>query len=148
MDAKEIRREKVKVLSATRLGKKLITGQYEGYRDEQGVGPDSMTQTFVAGDIYIDNWRWKDVPFHFMTGKKMPYQCVEVVVKLKAPPLGLFEGETPGRIVMRLQPHAHLDIQIDVKSPGLSDSVELFFYSPISRLILVLMDTKNFSLIL
>ena len=125
MDAKEIRREKVKVLSATRLGKKLITGQYEGYKDEQGVGSDSMTQTFVAGDIYIDNWRWKGVPFHFMTGKKMPYQCVEVVVKLKAPPLGLFEGEAPGRIVMRLQPHAHLDIQIDVKSPGLSDSVEL-----------------------
>ena len=55
----------------------------------------------------------------------MPYQCVEVIVKLKAPPLGLFEGETPGRIVMRLQPHAHLDIQIDVKSPGLGDSVEL-----------------------
>ena len=60
-----------------------------------------------------------------MTGKKMPYQCVEVVVKLKAPPVGLFEGETPGRIVMRLQPHAHLDIQIDVKSPGLGEQVEL-----------------------
>ena len=70
----------------------------------------------MAGDIYIDNWRWQGVPFYFMTGKKMPYQCVEVVIKLKAPPVGLFEGETPGRIVMRLQPHAHLDIQIDVKS--------------------------------
>ena len=124
LDAKEIRREKTKVLSATILGKKLITGQYEGYREEQGVGPDSMTQTFVAGDLYIDNWRWKDVPFHFMTGKKMPFQCVEVVVKLKAPPLSLFEGETNDRIVMRLQPHAHLDIRIDVKSPGLGDSVE------------------------
>ena len=125
MDAKEIRREKTKVLSATRLGSKLVTGQYEGYRNEQGVGPESMTQTFVAGDLYIDNWRWKGVPFHFMTGKKMPFQCVEVVIKLKAPPVGLFEGETPGRIVMRLQPHAHLDIQIDVKSPGLSEEVEL-----------------------
>ena len=125
MTAKEIRREKTKVLSATRLGSKLVTGQYEGYRDEQGVGPESMTQTFVAGDLYIDNWRWKDVPFHFLTGKKMPFQCVEVVIKLKAPPLSLFEGETPGRIVMRLQPHAHLDIQIDVKSPGLSEEVEL-----------------------
>ena len=59
-----------------------------------------------------------------MTGKKMPYSCVEVVVKLKAPPIGLFEGETPGRIVIRLQPNAHLDIQIDVKSPGLSEHVE------------------------
>ena len=125
MNATEIRREKTKVLSATRLGDKLVTGQYEGYRQEQGVGPDSMTQTFVAGDLYIDNWRWKGVPFHFMTGKKMPYQGVEVVIKLKSPPLSLFEGETPGRIVMRLQPHAHLDIQIDVKSPGLGDSVEL-----------------------
>ena len=125
MNATEIRREKTKVLSATRLGKKLVTGQYEGYRDEKGVGPDSMTQTFVAGDLYIDNWRWKGVPFHFMTGKKMPYQCVEVIIKLKAPPLSLFEGEAKDRIVMRLQPHAHLDVQIDVKSPGLGDSVEL-----------------------
>ena len=124
MDAKEIRREKVKVLSATRLGKKFVTGQYEGYLHEQGVGPESMTQTFVAGDLYIDNWRWKGVPFHFMTGKKMPYQCVEVVIKLKAPPLSLFDGETKDRIVMRLQPDAHLDIRIDVKSPGLSDGVE------------------------
>ena len=124
MDAKEIRREKVKVLSATRLGRKFITGQYEGYLDEQGVGPESVTQTFVAGDLYIDNWRWKDVPFYFMTGKKMPYQCVEVVIKLKAPPLNLFDGETNDRIVMRLQPNAHLDIQIDVKSPGLGDGVE------------------------
>jgi glucose-6-phosphate 1-dehydrogenase len=125
MDAKEIRREKVKVLSATRLGDKLVTGQYESYRQEQGVESESMTQTFVAGDLYIDNWRWKGVPFHFMTGKKMPFQCVEVVIKLKAPPLSLFEGEANDRIVMRLQPHAHLDVQIDVKSPGLGDSVEL-----------------------
>ena len=124
MDAKEIRREKVKVLSATRLGKKFVTGQYEGYLGEQGVGPESMTQTFVAGDLYIDNWRWKGVPFYFMTGKKMPYQCVEVVIKLKAPPLSLFNGETNDRIVMRLQPNAHLDIRIDVKSPGLGDGVE------------------------
>tara|TARA_A100001201_G_scaffold3324_2_gene7618 strand:+ start:71 stop:1420 length:1350 start_codon:yes stop_codon:yes gene_type:complete len=124
-DAKEIRREKVKVLSAARLGEKLITGQYESYRKEEGVGPDSMTQTFVAGDIYIDNWRWKGVPFHFMTGKKMPYQCAEVVIKLKEPPLKLFDGhEYNDRIVIRLQPKPHLDIRIDMKSPGLEDRVE------------------------
>ena len=124
MNATEIRREKTKVLAATRLGSKLITGQYEGYRAEHGVGPDSMTQTFVAGDLYVDNWRWQGVPFHFLTGKKMPYQSVEVVIKLKAPPLHYFEGEHKDRIVMRLQPHAHLDIKIDVKSPGLGDTVE------------------------
>ena len=124
MDAKEIRREKVKVLSATRLGEDMILGQYDTYKSEEGVDPNSNTPTYVAGTLFIDNWRWKDVPFRFMTGKKMPYQCVEVVVKLKAPPLSLFEGETNDRIVMRLQPHAHLDIRIDVKSPGLGDNVE------------------------
>ena len=125
MNATEIRREKTKVLAATRLGHKTIFGQYESYRSEEGVDPNSDTPTYIAGDLYIDNWRWQGVPFYFMSGKKMPYQCVEVVVKLKAPPVGLFEGETPGRIVMRLQPHAHLDIQIDVKSPGMSEEVEL-----------------------
>ena len=125
MNATEIRREKTKVLAATRLGHKTIFGQYESYRSEEGVNPNSDTPTYIAGDLYIDNWRWQGVPFYFMSGKKMPYQCVEVVVKLKAPPVGLFEGETPGRIVMRLQPHAHLDIQIDVKSPGMSEEVEL-----------------------
>jgi len=125
MNATEIRREKTKVLAATRLGHRTIFGQYESYRSEEGVDPNSDTPTYIAGDLYIDNWRWQGVPFYFMSGKKMPYQCVEVVVKLKAPPVGLFEGETPGRIVMRLQPHAHLDIQIDVKSPGMSEGVEL-----------------------
>ena len=125
MSAKEIRREKIKILSAARLGSKLITGQYASYRDEMGVGPDSMTPTFVAGDLYVDNWRWQGVPFHFMTGKKMPYQCAEVVIKLKAPPLNLFEGhEYNDRIVMRFQPNPHLDIRIDMKSPGLNEGVE------------------------
>ncbi len=125
MDAKEIRREKTKVLAASRLGTKLICGQYNGYRDEEGVDPESRTPTFVAGDIYIDNWRWEGVPFHFMTGKKMPYQCVEVVVKLKSPPQQLFSGhEYNDRIVMRLQPHPHFDIRIDMKAPGFKNDVE------------------------
>ena len=63
MTAREIRREKTKVLAATRLGKKLICGQYESYKSEEGVDPDSNTATFVAGDLYIDNWRWEGVPF-------------------------------------------------------------------------------------
>ena len=125
LDAKEIRREKTKVLAATRLGDKFITGQYDSYRTEQGVGPLSMTPTFVAGDLYIDNWRWYGVPFHFMTGKKLPYGCAEVVVKLKSPPQTLFEGhQFNDRIVMRLQPNPHLDLRIDIKSPGLDDKVQ------------------------
>ncbi len=125
MSAKEVRREKTKVLAATRLGHKTLFGQYDGYRNETGVDPDSGTPTFVAGDLYIDNWRWEGVPFHFMTGKNMPYGCVEVVIKLKSPPLKLYEGEVNDRIVMRLQPNPHLDIRMDIKSPGLDDNLEL-----------------------
>ena len=124
MNARELRREKTKVLAATRLGTDVILGQYHGYRDEEGVDPNSSTPTSVAGTLYVDNWRWEGVPFRFMTGKKMPYQCVEVVIKLKAPPLHLYDGEVNDRIVMRLQPHAHLDIMMDIKTPGMSEGVE------------------------
>ena len=125
MDAREIRREKTKVLSATRLGNDVVLGQYQDYKTELGVNPDSMTPTFFAGSLFIDNWRWEGVPFRVMTGKCMPYQCVEVVIKLKSPPLKLYEGEVNDRIVMRLQPDPHLDIRMDIKSPGLNDELEL-----------------------
>ena len=125
MNARELRREKTKVLAATRLGTNLILGQYDGYRNEEGVDPNSGTPTYFAGTLFVDNWRWEGVPFHVMTGKKMPYGCVEVVIKLKSPPLNLYEGEVNDRIVMRLQPNPHLDIMMDIKSPGLNDDLEL-----------------------
>ena len=125
MDAREVRREKVKVLAATRLSENIILGQYDGYRNEEGVDPRSGTPTYFAGTLFVDNWRWEGVPFNVMTGKKLPYQCVEVVIKLKAPPLKLYEGEVNDRIVMRLQPNPHLDIRMDIKSPGLNNDLEL-----------------------
>ena len=125
MNAREVRREKTKVLAATRMGTNAIFGQYAGYRDEEGVDPNSNTPTYFAGSLFVDNWRWEGVPFNVMTGKKMPYGCVEVVIKLKAPPLKLYEGEVNDRIVIRLQPNPHLDIRMDIKSPGLSDDLEL-----------------------
>ena len=125
MNAREIRREKTKVLAATRLSENIILGQYHGYRNEEGVDPNSGTPTYFAGTLFVDNWRWEGVPFNVMTGKKLPYQCVEVVIKLKAPPLKLYEGEINDRIVIRLQPNPHLDIRMDIKSPGLGDDLEL-----------------------
>ena len=125
MDAREIRREKTKVLAATRLGTNIILGQYDGYKSEEGVDPNSGTPTYFAGSLFVDNWRWEGVPFNVMTGKNMPYGCVEVVIKLKAPPLKLYEGEVNDRIVMRLQPNPHLDIRMDIKSPGLDNNLEL-----------------------
>ena len=125
MDAREIRREKTKVLAATRLGEDMILGQYDTYKHEEGVDPYSNTPTFVAGTLFCDNWRWEGVPFRILTGKNMPYGCVEVVVKLKSPPQQLFSGhEYNDRIVMRLQPYPHFDIRIDMKAPGHGDSVE------------------------
>ena len=125
MNAREVRREKTKVLAATRLSENIILGQYDGYRNEEGVDPNSGTPTYFAGTLFVDNWRWEGVPFNVMTGKKLPYQCVEVVIKLKAPPLKLYEGEINDRIVIRLQPNPHLDIRMDIKSPGLGDNLEL-----------------------
>jgi len=125
MSAKEVRREKTKVLAATRLGTDVILGQYDGYRHEEGVDPSSSTPTFVAGTLFCDNWRWQGVPFRVLTGKCMPYGCVEVVIKLKEPSLKLYEGEVGDRIVMRLQPNPHLDIRMEIKSPGLNDDLEL-----------------------
>jgi glucose-6-phosphate 1-dehydrogenase len=125
MNAREIRREKTKVLAATRLSENIILGQYHGYRNEEGVDPNSSTPTYFAGSLFVDNWRWEGVPFNVMTGKKLPYQCVEVVIKLKAPPLKLYEGEINDRIVVRLQPNPHLDIRMDIKSPGFNEELEL-----------------------
>ena len=124
MNARELRREKTKVLAATKLGTNLILGQYDDYKSEEGVDPNSYTPTYFAGTLFVNNWRWEGVPFNVMTGKNMPYGCVEVVIKLKSAPLKLYEGETNDRICMRLQPNPHLDIRIDIKSPGLSDDVE------------------------
>jgi len=124
MDAREIRREKTKVLAATRMSENVIFGQYESYRHEEGVDPDSSTPTYFAGTLFVDNWRWQGVPFNVMTGKKLPYGCVEVVIKLKEPPLKLYEGEVNDRIVIRLQPDPHFDILMDIKSPGLNDDLE------------------------
>jgi glucose-6-phosphate 1-dehydrogenase len=125
MNARELRREKTKVLAATRLGTNIILGQYDGYKSEQGVDPLSNTPTYFAGSLFVDNWRWQGVPFNVLTGKKLPYQCVEVVIKMKEPPQQLFEGHKYNdRIVMRLQPNPHFDIRIDIKSPGLNDNVE------------------------
>ena len=125
MNARELRREKTKVLAATRLSENIILGQYDEHRNEEGVDPNSGTPTYFAGTLFVDNWRWEGVPFNVMTGKKMPYGCVEVVVKLKSPPQQLFSGhEYNDRIVIRLQPHAHFDIRIDMKAPGFNNDVE------------------------
>jgi len=57
-----------------------------GYRQETGVAPNSKTETFVALKVFIDNWRWGDVPFYIRTGKQLPERVTEVVIHLKPAP--------------------------------------------------------------
>ena len=101
MNAREIRRENFKSQgAATRMSANVIFGQYDGYRSEEGVDPHSGTPTYFAGTLFVDNWRWEGVPFNVTTGKKLPYGCAEVVIKLKEPLLKLYDGEVNDRIVI------------------------------------------------
>lgn len=85
--------EKVKVFESMRplSPGDVVRGQYEGYLEEDGVAPDSQTETFVAGRVMIDNWRWAGVPFFFRTGKRLAEGRRILTVAFKQPPLALFE---------------------------------------------------------
>jgi glucose-6-phosphate 1-dehydrogenase len=90
--------EKVQVFQAMRLlePRDVVRGQYVGYRELDGVAPGSATETFVAGRLFVDNWRWAGVPFFFRTGKRMPEGRRILTIVFKKPALELFElGEVP-----------------------------------------------------
>jgi glucose-6-phosphate 1-dehydrogenase len=129
MQAKDIRDEKVKVLRALRsldgldARKHIVRGQYEGYRAEPGVDPQSQTETYIAARAYIDNWRWGGVPFLLRTGKHLPARFTSVKVQFRMPPHTLFGGPDechlrPNAITLRIQPNDGIDITFDVKEPG------------------------------
>ena len=91
--AKELGDEKMKVFKAIRplRPEDVVRGQYEGYRQLEGVDPNSDMETYVAGRVFIDNWRWKDVPFFFRHGKRMPESRRVLTIVFKKPALMLFE---------------------------------------------------------
>jgi len=88
-DSETIRDEKVKVLKAIPPleAKNLVRGQFRGYRNENGVAPDSKVETFAALQLNVDSWRWQGVPFYIRAGKSLPVTCTEIVVRLREPPL-------------------------------------------------------------
>jgi glucose-6-phosphate 1-dehydrogenase len=92
-DSETVREEKVKVLKGMRAltPDDVVRGQFEGYRDEQGVAPDSRVETYAALSLGIDSWRWQGVPFVVRAGKCLPMTRTEVVVKLRCPP-AIVEG--------------------------------------------------------
>ncbi len=140
MEADALRDEKVKVLRSIRpIPKRAIHAhafraqyaegvvdgkQVKGYQQEQGVEPNSATETFVAAKFYIDNWRWRGVPFYLRTGKRMPKQMSMIAVRFRHPPQQLFRETSteviePNWAILSIQPEESMHMEIHSKQPGL-----------------------------
>jgi glucose-6-phosphate 1-dehydrogenase len=91
--AESLRDEKEKVFRAMRplAPSDIVRGQFNGYRDEDGVAPDSDVETFAAVRVFVDSWRWNGVPFYIRAGKNLPITATEVITKLCRPPQQVFE---------------------------------------------------------
>lgn len=124
IEADLLHNEKVKVLRSIRplCRENLVRGQYVGYLEEAGL-ESSSTETFAALKLYLDNWRWKGVPFYLRTGKKLARKHTEVALQFKGPPQRLFEdtdcNPEPGWLVLEVQPQEGMHIDVEVKTPGL-----------------------------
>jgi len=137
-----IRDEKVKVvrslrrLTAERVAMDAVRAQYAegaingksvpGYRSEKNVDPKSMTETFVALRLNIDNWRWWDVPIYMRVGKRLPKSGTEISVHFKNAPLVLFNKESADQnvLVIRIQPDEGISLRMQAKMPGTSFRIE------------------------
>ena len=146
LEADALHDEKVKVLRSIRpIAKRAvhahaIRAQYargvidgksvEGYQEEANVEPNSITETFVAAKFYIDNWRWRGVPFYLRTGKRMPHQRSMIAIRFRHPPQQLFretplETLEPNWILLSIQPEESMHMEIHVKQPGLDMDTRL-----------------------
>ena len=122
-EAKALRDEKVKVLSAVRSADCKVRGQYRGYRDAEGVAADSLTPTYAALQLFVDNWRWQGVPFYLRSGKALAAKATEIAVQFKGVPHPLFplpEGMhlTPNVLSLCLQPDEGIHLRFEAKEPG------------------------------
>ena len=138
-EADRLRDEKVKLLRSIRpfdladLDNLIIRGRYgpgsiagsqvPGYRDETGVERKSKTETFVAARLFIDNWRWKGVPFYLRTGKRLPAKDTEIAVIFKSIPHSMFVSagleDVPANVlVLQIQPKEGMSLSFEAKRPG------------------------------
>ena len=118
-----IRDEKQALLKAVRSAdpKRYVRGQYEGYREVDGVAADSDTETFVALSLLIDNWRWDGVPFYVRAGKQLPVKQSEVRVVFRRPPrIGFGDGglPDPNQLVIRIDPIPGARLRFIAKEAG------------------------------
>jgi glucose-6-phosphate 1-dehydrogenase len=137
--AESVRNEKVKVLKAihTPGPKHVVRGQYgagyvdgeevPGYREEQGVGSDSETETYVAAKLFVDNWRWADTPFYLRTGKRLPRRETTIAIQFKRAPHPPFEVDQeslrPNVLLIHIQPDEGVSLAIGAKVPGQGTSI-------------------------
>jgi len=133
--ADSVRNEKVKVLRAlhTPGPKNVVRGQYgrgfvegedvPGYREEDGIASDSMTETYFAAKLYVDNWRWADTPFYVRTGKRLPRRETEIAIQFKRAPHPPFQETSadalrPNVLLVHVQPDEGVSLAIGAKVPG------------------------------
>ncbi|MDW5595697.1 glucose-6-phosphate dehydrogenase [Conexibacter stalactiti] len=124
---KALHQEKAKVFDAMRPLRrdKVILGQYEGYRGEQGVDPDSQVETFAAIEVKLDTWRWEGVPFLLRTGKAMAEGRRSITIGFKEPPLRMFADDgdfahcqRPNELVFELADTPRITVDVRAKVPG------------------------------
>jgi glucose-6-phosphate 1-dehydrogenase len=121
MDSQTLRDEKVKVLRGIRslAPPDVIRGQFNGYRKEPGVKPDSTVETYVALRLFIDSPRWKGVPFYIRAGKSLPVTATEVTAILRQPPEIFSDNpHAPNYMRFRVTPDLAIAIGAQVKKPG------------------------------
>jgi glucose-6-phosphate 1-dehydrogenase len=121
--------EKARLLKAIRslAPADCVRGQFRGYRQEDGVAPDSQVETFAAMRFLIETWRWADVPFYVRTGKRLPLTMTEVLVQFHRPPRETFGESVPAtsnHLRIRLDPDVTIGLGVRVKVPGESMSGE------------------------
>jgi glucose-6-phosphate 1-dehydrogenase len=124
-DASALRDERSKLLRQIRTVEpaSVIRGQYRGYREEEGVAPDSDVETYVALHLAIDSWRWAGVPFFLRTGKHLPVTATEAIVEFAAPPRLLFSppgspAPHPNHLRFRLGKDDGVMLHLQAKAPG------------------------------
>jgi glucose-6-phosphate 1-dehydrogenase len=135
-DARSVRNEKVKVFEAMECAgpDEAVFGQYvtgggmEGYREEEGVSPESSQATFAAVEFRISNWRWQGVPFFVRSGKRLRQKATEIVLHYRIPPhnpFDLSEKLRGDRLILRISPDEGISIRFNIKDPGQEQDIRL-----------------------
>ena len=138
-EANSVRNEKLKLIQSLRpvrrkeVKNSFLRGQYAagkingrevpGYRSESGVAPESLTETYAAGRFFIDNWRWRGVPFFLRSGKRLARRVSEIAITFKQVPHSIFapiraEDLPANELVLNVQPEEGMALMIQAKQPG------------------------------